>query len=112
MEGRGVASVTSAPTSSAGPAQAQKRRRQQTTGTKRKAIHSIVASAQRQGKRLAAENPDAPTLPSVAPTLAYFVMPTITENGNGNAAKATSGMVTSTTTSQGTISGPALEESM
>ena len=58
----------------------QKRRRQ-ISGTKRKAIQSVVSSAIRQGKKLAAAqvasgvpNPMAP-LPAVSPALAHFVLP-------------------------------------
>jgi hypothetical protein len=81
MEGRGgVASVTSASSMIMMP-----KRRKQVTGTKRKAIQSVVASAQRQGKKLAAAqaasgvpNPMAP-FPAVAPTLAHFMLPPNTE---------------------------------
>jgi SHAQKYF class myb-like DNA-binding protein len=110
MEGRGgVASVTSV--SSAAAAQSSKRRRL-TTGTKRKAIHSVVVSAQRQGKRLAAAHDAAGVpdpvlpLPAVAPILAYFVLP------HASDVHDTSSGVPSSTTTQGTISGSALEDSL
>jgi SHAQKYF class myb-like DNA-binding protein len=57
------------------------KRRRQTTGTKRKAISSVVASAQREGKKLqeaqiASGVPcPVPPLPSVAPALAPFLVP-------------------------------------
>jgi SHAQKYF class myb-like DNA-binding protein len=77
MEGRGgVASITSISTAAALP-----KRRRQHSGTKRKTIQSVVASAQRQGKKLAAAqstegNPDpVPPLPALAPTLTHFVLP-------------------------------------
>jgi SHAQKYF class myb-like DNA-binding protein len=97
MEGRGgVASIPMSPT-----LQSTKRRRQ--TGTKRKAISSVVASSHRQGKRLAAARASAgapsssPPLPAVAPALAPFVPPSI---------------IPSITTLNGTISLPALEDSL
>jgi SHAQKYF class myb-like DNA-binding protein len=99
MEGR--EGVTSIPVSSSGLHSSKRRR--QTTGTKRKAISSVVASAQRQGKRMAAAQAAAgvpsptPPLPAVAPALAYFVPPTT---------------IPSITTAQGTISGSALEDSL
>lgn len=99
MEGR--EGVTSIPVSSSGLHDSKRRR--QTIGTKRKAISSVVASAQRQGKRMAgaqaAAGVPSPTspLPAVAPALAYFVPPTT---------------IPSITTAQGTISGSALEDSL
>ena len=100
MEGRGgPTAVTTVTTSGVHTT----KRRRQTTGTKRKAISSVVASAQRQGKRLASAqaaegvaNP-TPPLPAVAPALAPFVPPTT---------------IPSITTAHGTISGPALEDSL
>ena len=117
MEGRGgVASVTSVSTAAA--AQSSKRRRQ-VSGTKRKAIQSVVASAQRQGKKMAAAsaaaggpNPVAP-LPAVNPTLAHFVLPNAGSAGQKDGtAPSKSSCVPSITTAQGTISGPALEDSL
>jgi SHAQKYF class myb-like DNA-binding protein len=100
MEGRGgPAAVTTATTSAVHTT----KRRRQTTGTKRKAISSVVSSAERQGKRLATAQAAAgianptPPLPAVAPALAPFVPPTT---------------IPSITTAHGTISGPALEDSL
>jgi SHAQKYF class myb-like DNA-binding protein len=78
MEGRGGnASITSNTTATA--AMTNKRRRH-ITGTKRKVIQSIVASAQRQAKKAhLTELGDAgksPVVPGIAPALAYFVTPT------------------------------------
>mmetsp|Transcript_30246 Transcript_30246/g.87167 ORF Transcript_30246/g.87167 Transcript_30246/m.87167 type:complete len:480 (+) Transcript_30246:95-1534(+) len=70
MEGRG--GPTSVPSVTNSAAQSSKRRRQ-TSGTKRKAIQSVVASAQRQGKKMATGG-KAP-LPAVAPALAPYVLP-------------------------------------
>jgi SHAQKYF class myb-like DNA-binding protein len=70
MEGRGgAASTTSASTGIP-------RRRRQVTGTKRKAIQSVVVSAQRQGKKAAVASgvPD-PMAVAIAPTLKFFVLP-------------------------------------
>lgn len=99
MEGRG-GSVSAPPVSST-TAQTTKRRRQ-TSGTKRKAIQSVVSSAQRQGKKLAASSggKKAP-IPAVAPALAHFVSPSPSQS-----------VIPSVTTAQGTISGPALEDSL
>ena len=113
MEGRGgISSLTSA--SAAAGGQSSKRRRQQ-TGTKRKAIHSVVSSAQREGKKITVEqeqagvpNPVAP-LPAVSPVLAHFVLP---EAADPVTSSNKSSLGSSSATSQGTISGPALEDSM
>jgi SHAQKYF class myb-like DNA-binding protein len=113
MEGRGGTAVL--PSVSAAAAQSSKRRRQ-TSGTKRKAIQSVVSSAQRQGKKIAAgqaasgvPNPTA-TLPAVAPALSAYVLPSAhpshTEAGGNQPC------VPSITTAQGTISGLALEDSL
>ena len=108
MEGRGGdASETTVST----PAQTNKRRRQ-ITGTKRKAIQSVVSSAQKQGKKMAAAQaaagvPDpVPPLPAISPALAHFVLP------NAPAASGKSGCTTSINSAQGNISGPALEDSL
>jgi SHAQKYF class myb-like DNA-binding protein len=110
MEGRGgLASVTSVSSAAAGAAQSGKRRRP-TTGTKRKAIHSVVASAQREGKRLAAAQahggvPDpVPPLPAVAPILAYFALPYASDVPATSSADNPG--------ADGNISGPALEDSL
>ena len=96
MEGRGgTASTTSVST-------IIPRRRRQVTGTKRKAIQSVVASMQRQLKKIAVTASSAPTSAiSVAPALKFFVIPsssTITD--------------TSDETLEGIPSGPALEDSL
>lgn len=108
MEGRGgVCSVASA--SPTAVAQSGKRRRP-ATGTKRKAIHSVVSSAVRQGKKMAAAQVAAgvkdpvPPLPSVAPILAHFIIP---QARNGTASGTNKQYEDQTT-----ISGPALEDSM
>ena len=113
MEGRG--GTATLPSVSASAAQSSKRRRQ-TSGTKRKAIQSVVSSAHRQGKKLAAAqatsevpNPTAP-LPAVAPVLAPYVLP-LTHPSYPDAGTTQVG-VPSITTAQGTISGPALEDSL
>lgn len=105
MEGRGgTASVTSNTTATA--AQTNKRRRQ-ITGTKRKAIQSIVASAQRQAKKNHYTNPNLGDMnkglvvPGIAPALAHFVM------SNQSSENAVSDSL-----AQEHISGPALEDSL
>jgi SHAQKYF class myb-like DNA-binding protein len=105
MEGRGgpaaVAAAAAAAATTSGVHTTKRRR--QTSGTKRKALSSVVSSAQRQGKRLASAQAAAgvanpiPPLPAVAPALAPFVPPTT---------------IPSITTAHGTISGPALEDSL
>lgn len=140
MEGRGGV-ATAVPGScgvgGVGPghphAQAGKRRRQ-TTGTKRKAIQSVVASAQRQAKKIATSSSTtgagvagsqcggggavaprcggAPILPNIAPTLAHFVLPQVQESSNADGGASSNGCVQSITRSQGIISGPALEDSL
>ena len=104
MEGRGgAASVTAvSPTALA----ANSKRRRLSTGTKRKVIQSVVASAQRQGKRFGAVGPDGAPLPTAAPALATFLLPVAPSHGGANSC------VPSITTAQGTISGPALEDSL
>jgi SHAQKYF class myb-like DNA-binding protein len=77
MEGRGGnASITSNTTATA--AMTNKRRRH-ITGTKRKVIQSIVASAQRQAKKAHLTEIGDPSkytvVPGIAPALAYFVTP-------------------------------------
>jgi len=112
MEGRGGASsVTSA--GIVGSAPPSTKRRRQTTGTKRKAITSVVVSATKEGEKLAAAQNAAgipcplPQLPAVAPALAPFVVPPPQPNQTtGNSAG------TSVATSHGSISGPALEDSL
>eukprot|EP00538_Stauroneis_constricta_P011414 CAMPEP_0119548648 /NCGR_PEP_ID=MMETSP1352-20130426/2507_1 /TAXON_ID=265584 /ORGANISM="Stauroneis constricta, Strain CCMP1120" /LENGTH=659 /DNA_ID=CAMNT_0007593969 /DNA_START=78 /DNA_END=2057 /DNA_ORIENTATION=+ len=110
MDARGGASVPIVNTSTA---QSTKRRRQ-TSGTKRKAIQSVVSSAQRQGKKMAAASGDKnskPPLPAVAPSLLPFALsPTAAHPSHPNTISAP--CVPSITTAQGTISGPALEDSL
>ena len=111
MEGRGGASTVPSVTTSA--AQSSKRRRQ-TSGTKRKAIQSVVASAQRQGKKIAASQassgvPNPTNLPTVAPALSHYVLPGQQPHQENGGAQP---CVPSITTAQGTISGPALEDSL
>lgn len=112
MEGRG--GPTSLPSVTTSAAQSNKRRRQ-TSGTKRKAIQSVVASAQRQGKKIAAAegesgvpNPVLP-LPTVAPSLQPYVLPTSHSHPD---ALHTQPCIPSVATAQGSISGPALEDSL
>ena len=55
------------------------KRRKQTSGTKRKAIQSVVASARREGKRKSGARKTStanPIIDSVAPALAPYVLPT------------------------------------
>lgn len=91
--------------SPAAAAQNSKRRRQ-TQGTKRKVIHSVVASAHRQGKKFGVTGADGQPLPTAAPALAHFVLPVAPSHSGTNTC------VPSITTAQGTISGPALEDSL
>jgi SHAQKYF class myb-like DNA-binding protein len=112
MEGRGgPTSVTSGGLPGIGLPSSKRRR--QTTGTKRKAITSVVASATREGKNIVAAQTaggfscPAPPLPAVAPALAPFVV--AHPQPLANPANPT---VPSITTSHGSISGAALEDSL
>jgi len=99
------------------------KRRKQTSGTKRKAIQSVVASARRQGKKKVAVASAArststryqqptnetalpgtlnPTMDSIAPALAPYVLPT----------PLSSMGVQHTATAQGVVSATALEDSL
>lgn len=104
MEGRGgTASITSNTTATA--ALTNKRRRH-ITGTKRKVIQSIVASAQRQAKKthlpeLGDSNKIA-AVPGIAPALAYFVTPSQSSSVSGS----------SDFLAEGNLSGPTLEDSL
>ncbi|KAL3906111.1 MAG: hypothetical protein SGILL_009405 [Bacillariaceae sp.] len=101
MDARGgAASVPSVTTT---VAQTNKRRKQ-TSGTKRKAIQSVVASAQREAKRVATGS-DVAGITSVAPALAPYVMPVANPMENDIS-------IPSVTTHHGTISGAALEDSL
>ena len=113
MEGRGgPTSVTSGGLPGIGFPSSKRRR--QTTGTKRKAITSVVVSATREGQNMAAAQAAAgascpvPPLPAVAPALAPFVVPhplplAILSNQAGGPSIAAS---------HGSISGTALEDSL
>lgn len=112
MEGRGgPTSVTSGGLPGIGFPSSKRRR--QTTGTKRKAITSVVASATREGKNMAAAQAAAgvscpvPPLPAVAPALAPFVVPHPQPLAN-----ASNPAGPSISTSHGSISGSALEDSL
>jgi SHAQKYF class myb-like DNA-binding protein len=112
MEGRGgPTSVTSGGLPGIGLPSSKRRR--QTTGTKRKAITSVVASATREGKNIAAAQSaagfscSAPPLPAVAPALAPFVVA-----HPQPLTSSTNPTVPSITTSYGSISGAALEDSL
>jgi len=97
-------------------------RRRPSTGTKRKAISCVVASAQREGKRLAATQPgvgpmSTMTLPSVAPVLQPFILQVPVKSPSSDIqtasqAPSASTSVPSITTAHGTISGAALEDSL
>jgi SHAQKYF class myb-like DNA-binding protein len=112
MEGRG--GPTSVPSVTNSAAQSSKRRRQ-TSGTKRKAIQSVVSSAQRQGKKMAAAQGASgtakpiPPLPAVAPALRPYVLPT--SQPPVPEASILPGNP-SFSTAQGSIAGPALEDSL
>jgi len=79
MEGRGVpvsvAASMPASSSSGTGTQANKRRKHSTTGTKRKVISSVVASAQRQSKKSAKSLSNRSKSLPVAPVLAPYVLP-------------------------------------
>lgn len=102
MEGRGGLSTTggNSVTGIGGTAPPTKRRRPLLAGTKRKVISSVVHSAQKQGKKMAMEN-QPPPLPAVAPALANFVVPIRDKTG-----------FAPNPSTQGTVSGPTLEDSM
>ncbi len=112
MEGRG--GPTSVPSVTTSAAQSNKRRRQ-TSGTKRKAIQSVVASAQRQGKKLAASQAESgainsvPPLPAVAPSLSPYVLPSSQPHQD---TLHTQSYIPSIATAQGSVTGPALEDSL
>jgi SHAQKYF class myb-like DNA-binding protein len=90
------------------------KRRRQTSGTKRKAISSVVSSAIREGRNIAAAQAASgvpcplPPLPAVAPALAPFVVPIpqppldVVSNTN----------ILPITTTQGSISAAVLEDSL
>ena len=114
MEGRGgPTSVTSGGMPGLGLPNSKRRR--QTTGTKRKAITSVVSSATREGKTIAASHVSAgvpcpvPPLPAVAPALAPFVVPHPPHQPNANTSIPT---VPAIPTSHGSVLGAALEDSL
>jgi SHAQKYF class myb-like DNA-binding protein len=92
------------------------KRRKQTSGTKRKAIQSVVASARRQGKKKVAasstRNGTAPVrtlnpiIDSVAPALAPYVLPTPLSSMRGQQTAMPN------TTGQGATGGTILEDSL
>lgn len=98
MEGRGdFAPVATEPNSST--AHQVSKRRRQSIGKKRKAIHSVVVSAQRQGNKICKEEGlSEPPLPAIAPTLAHFLLPEPKRDNGGEPPLP--------------LSGPALEDSM
>jgi SHAQKYF class myb-like DNA-binding protein len=107
MDARGGA--TTVPSVTTTVAQSNKRRKQ-TSGTKRKAIQSVVASAQREAKRLSIVSDDELVgITSVAPVLAPYILPVANPMDNDSHGSSS---VPSITTSHGTISGPALEDSL
>ena len=120
MEGRG--GVSSAASVSTVLAAHTSKRRKPTTGTKRKMIQSIVASAQRQGKKMALAEAEAgfanpiPPLPKVAPILAHFILPVLSNKNNGLEGDDANGLASSgvlpSSPSLDPFSGPALEDSM
>lgn len=107
MEGRG--GTTAVPSVTASAALTNKRRKQ-TSGTKRKAIQSVVASAQRQGKKQAtgAEG----TVPGVAPALAPYILPPPHVLRPVEASSVEGQHLSSMGTAHGTVSGAALEDSL
>jgi len=99
------------------------KRRRPSTGTKRKAISCVVASAQREGKRLAATSQpgvglmSTMTLPSVAPALQPFILQVPVKSPSSDIQTASQApnaptSIPSITTAHGTISGAALEDSL
>lgn len=104
MEGRGgTASITSNTTATA--ALTNKRRRH-ITGTKRKVIQSIVASAQRQAKKIHLSEIGDPNksavAPGLSPALTYFVTPSESSSEGADTDLFT----------EGNFSGSALEDSL
>jgi SHAQKYF class myb-like DNA-binding protein len=87
------------------------KRRKQTTGTKRKAIQSVVASAQREAKRTAIDG-SVHGITTVAPVLAPYVMPVANPMENEPPSPGNGQTVPSITTHNGTISGSALEDTL
>lgn len=120
-DGRGGANSTTSASTAATTvvAVAPRRRRLVATGTKRKALQSIVASAQRQGKKLQQQQAAAtvhaassssggvvpdPMAVSIAPALAYFVLP---DSSSTSVITAGEGLP-----APSSLSGPSLEDSL
>lgn len=126
VNGAGSA-LSSASASGAGHATAHaSKRRKQTSGTKRKAIQSVVASARRQGNKKVAvtstarktsthyEQPTTATgagMNSVAPALASYVLPTPLSAMISQQPPPTS-VGNAESTAQGDIDAAALEDSL
>lgn len=95
MEGRGCSASIASATSLV--AAQNNKRRKQVTGTKRKAIQSVVASAQRQGKKLAAAQSSSgvpnpiPPIPTITPALAHVYLPSKGDNLTDQATPMISG---------------------
>lgn len=128
MEGRGsgVSSVNNSGVGSGGNGQSisSSKRRRQTTGTKRKAISSVVASAQRQGKRMTKarkssskstqstkEDHSIPSLPTIAPALAPHIYP-MAQPVLGTSTTDAGQASASGTLNHTILSGSALEDSL
>ena len=107
MDARGGA--TSIPSVTTTVAQTNKRRKQ-TSGTKRKAIQSVVASAQREAKRSAIDD-SMHGITSVAPVLAPYILP-VANPMEQDPASQHGQSVPSISTHNVTISGSALEDSL
>jgi SHAQKYF class myb-like DNA-binding protein len=107
MDARGGSAIVPSVTTTV--AQSNKRRKQ-TSGTKRKAIESVVASAQFEAKKMLIGSGDGQVgITSVAPALIPYVLPVVhpmEDESHGT------GSIPSITTAHGTISGPALEDSL
>lgn len=130
--GGGMGNGSGASGSSCGMGYHGSKRRRQTTGTKRKAISSVVSSIQREAKRMQISDPQKSGLaggtgdrpfPAIAPVLAPFIYqpdgtlssaPAPAPGVSVQGVQDMNGQVTipSITTAQGTISGSALEDSL
>lgn len=114
MDSRGGPSAIAVGLTTVGGLPTGKRRRL-TTGTKRRAISSVVASVHREGKKMIASQEAAgvpcpiPHLPVIAPALAPFIMHTTQIAGSGTTTPIS---MTALSTPHGEISGPALEDSL
>lgn len=114
MDSRGGPSAVAVGLAGMGVLPSGKRRRH-TTGTKRKAISSVVSSAHREGRKMVAAQESAgvpcpiPPLPAVAPALKPFLAPTPQQVGNGTTTPTNTHMGA---TLHGALSGPALEDSL